>query len=324
MKNILIFDHANILVVGDIMLDRYKYGDVDRISPEAPVPVVRISGEDIAPGGAANVAVNLRGLGCQVELIGYIGIDNDGQELISEIARHGVGYPNIISSTAPTISKTRIIAGRQHIVRYDNDSNINTNKHRDEYEKTFISRLIDAATERVFDVVVISDYAKGTITDEVMKTIKSLFLCPIICDIKPVNMELFHDVFCITPNIMEARQLVGIDNDKSLPELANLLKRKLNLKTVIITLSQDGIFLLDQQNRTHLFKAHVSVDYNDPCGRLDVTGAGDTVLSTLAACISMGHNIQEAVQLSNLAAGVVVRRIGTATCSVKDLNIAYL
>lgn len=324
MDNKLMFDNANVLVVGDIMLDVYMYGVASRISPEAPVPVVQIYEEDIAAGGAANVAVNLRKLGCQVELVGYIGDDQDGDELKGELSKHDIGHDASVISIGSTISKTRILADGQHMIRYDDDSTIDTERHRSYHEEAFIQRLINLSRKQSFDAVVISDYAKGTITDRIMKTVKRVFVGPIICDIKPINSELFHNVFCITPNLAEARQLANMDSNCTPEDVAYVIKKKLNVRNVIITMSGDGILLLDEKNRRHRFKSHIAIDPNDPIGRLDVTGAGDTVLSTIAACVAAKKDIIEAVKLSNLAAGIVVRKTGTATCSIGELQNAYL
>lgn len=316
--------NARILVVGDIMLDVYKYGIATRISPEAPVPVVQISKEDVSAGGAANVAVNLCKLGCKTELIGYIGNDYTGNQLRIELSRNGVKHDRLIKSIASTISKIRVLADRQHVIRYDNDSTINTPTHRDKCESVLIELLTVLGREQSFDVVVVSDYAKGTITANIMDTIKSSFTCPIICDMKPINRELFHDVFCLTPNLIEAKQLVDMENHQTLLDVAVAIKKKFHLDIVVITLSEDGIFFLDRDGQSHMFPAYVSVNRDNPGRRLDVTGAGDTVLSTLAACIAVKYDLLEAVKLSNLAAGIVVGKTGTATCHIEELQNAYL
>jgi D-beta-D-heptose 7-phosphate kinase/D-beta-D-heptose 1-phosphate adenosyltransferase len=324
MTQPLTFCDTQILVVGDIMLDVYKYGIASRISPEAPVPVVKISRESTNAGGAANVAANLRGLDCRVTLVGYIGDDDVGHQLRAKLSQHNIDHENLIQSITPTISKTRVLADGQHIIRYDYDSEIDTPSHRKLYEATLIKRLTELGQQRSFNVIVVSDYAKGTITDEVMQVIKSSFSCPIVCDIKQINSELFHNVFCITPNLVEAQQLVELKDMDTLPNIAHAIKQKFSLEAVIITMSHDGIFLLDQDDQSYVFPAYVSINQDDPCGRLDVTGAGDTVLSTLAACISNDYSLLQSVKISNLAAGIVVGKIGTAVCHIKELQNAYL
>lgn len=299
------------------MLDIYKYGVVSRISPEAPVPIVRISHEDITAGGAANVAANLRELGCQVELAGYIGDDDVGHQLRIKLTQQGINHENLIQSITPTISKTRVLAGRQHMIRYDDDSTIDTPQHQESYEPILMRLLERLSKEQSFDVVIVSDYDKGTITNNVMGIIKSCFSCPIICDFKPINGPLFHNVFCVTPNLGEAKQLVVPYEHDTLFELITKIKQSLKVESVIITLSQDGICLLDQNNDFCILGAQTIV-----LG--DITGAGDTVISTLAACLATGHSLVESVKLCNLAAAVVVRKIGTATCSIQELRNANL
>ncbi len=320
----LTFDNIKVLVIGDLMLDIYKYGTASRISPEAPVPVVLVREQDWICGGAANVAMNKRELGCQVELVGYIGNDHIGYNLKAELRRHGIPLIHSVESSSATISKTRIISDRQHMIRYDDDSDINTHMHQQMYERILISRIAELSRKKTFDVVVVSDYAKGTITKEVMDVIKESFECPIICDIKPANKYLFTDVFCIVPNLAEAMEISTLPCDSTLKCLAEGIKYDLGLHIVIITLSQDGLFLLDESSEPHLFKAHVSVDQNDPGGMPDVTGAGDTVLSTFASCIAKGYTTEKSSILGNLTAGIVVRKKGTATCSLEELNNAYL
>jgi len=323
MIDLMNFEDTKALVVGDLMLDIYKYGTVSRISPEAPVPVVLVTHETVSAGGAANVAVNLKGLGCQVELIGYMGDDHAGDMLEDELDKNGVLHRHSVASNTSTISKTRVISDKQHMIRYDDDSNINTHMHRQVHERSLIHKITAISQKKTFDVVVVSDYAKGTITKEVMDTIKASFECPIVCDIKPANKHLFTGVFCVAPNLAEAIKM-SPDNDSTLKGLAKAIKDDLGLLTVMITLSQNGLFLLDEKDEPHLFKPHVAVYKNDPSGAIDVTGAGDTVLSTFASCIASGYTTEESALLGNLAAGVVVRKPGTAVCSVEELKNAYL
>ena len=317
------FETTKVLVVGDLMLDIYKYGTASRMSPEAPVPVVLVSSEVVSAGGAANVAMNLRGLGCQVELIGYFGSDHVGDMLKSELNKHGILHRHSVESNASTISKTRVISDRQHMIRYDDDSNINTHMHRQVHENSLIHKITAISQKKTFDVVVVSDYEKGTITQPVMDMIKQSFVCPVVCDLKPANKYMFTNVFCVVPNLTEAIAMAQ-NNDSTLKGLAKAIKYDLGLQSVLITLSQDGLFLLDENDKPHLFKAHVPVDQNDPSVILDVTGAGDTVLSTFASCLVNGYTTEESAYLGNLAAGVVVRKTGTAVCSVEELQNAYL
>ena len=322
MIDLINFENIKVLVVGDLMLDIYKYGTASRISPEAPVPVVLVTNEIVSAGGAANVAMNLRGLGCQVELIGYMGGDHAGDMLKAKLDKKGVLHRHSVESNSSTISKTRVISDRQHMIRYDDDSNINTHMHRLVHENELIHKIGAISRKKTFDVVVVSDYAKGTITQPVMDMIRQSFGCPIVCDLKPANKYMFTNVFCVMPNSIEAKEMAPAASN--IKQTSKAIKDDLGLHVVVITLSQDGLFLLDENNDSHLFKAHVSVDQNDPSGRLDVTGAGDTVLSTFASCIAKGYTTEESAKLGNIAAGVVVRKPGTAVCSVEELRNAYI
>lgn len=318
--NKTMFRKTRVLVIGDIMLDTYKYGIASRISPEAPVPIVLVSREENKAGGAANVAVNLKALGCYVELLGYVGDDDNGCKLRKELCRYGIIQENLVESMSPTVSKTRIVVGNQHLIRYDDDSNMNMLIHRHSYEHALIQSISELSKRQSFDIVVVSDYAKGVITEAVMNSIKASFSCKILCDIKPVNAGLFKDVFCVVPNLTEALQLVDVSDDYTFPELASKIKSKLDLEAVVITLSKDGIFLLDQHDETHLFQAHTVENQNKSNRVLDVTGAGDTFISTLAACLATEHSLVESARLANLAAAIVVGKIGTEVCSVKELQ----
>lgn len=321
MTDQLVFNNAKILIVGDVMLDVYKYGKAICISPEAPIPVVLISRKESKAGGAANVGVNLRQIGCGVvKLVGYVGEDYAGDQLIDIISKNGIDSDNLIVSTTSTITKTRILADRQHIIRYDDDSSFGTQSHRKRYESVLIQQLKNLSDNQSFDIVIVSDYNKGTITNKVMETIKLCFPCPIICDFKPINSALFHDVFCITPNLDEAKLLIASYKYENLYKLIVKIKQLLKVKSVVITLSHDGICFLDQNDDYHKLDARVIINSNDPMDRLDVTGAGDTVLSVLAVCLATGYSLAESVRLSNLAAGVVVRKIGTAVCSIEELQ----
>ncbi len=306
------FRKTRVLVIGDIMLDIYKYGQTFRISPEAPVPVVKVSGQSVAAGGAGNVAVNLRALGCHVELLGYIGSDDNGGQLKAELLKYGVIHSNLVESQVfPTISKTRIIVDGQYTLRYDDDSTL------DVWGIGVCQTLSKLIHDQSFDIVIVSDYAKGTVTKKVMDILKTSFRGKIICDTKPVNAHLFKGVFCMVPNLKEALELVGVSSHYTWTELARKIKNRFDLEAVVITLSECGIFLLDQKNHSTFLRAHVDPD--KPNCVLDVTGAGDTVISALAACIAVGYEMSEAVRISNLAASIVVRKQGTTTCSIKEL-----
>ena len=297
------------LVVGDLMLDEYLHGSVTRISPEAPVPVVSAEREDLIPGGAANVMINMRSMGCNVTGAGYVGEDRTGDELLELLRCGQIDNSGICRyDESQTIHKTRILAHGQHVVRYDRDSNFSK-------ASGLVKKLSNL--DNCFDVSVVSDYDKGTITEPVMKFLKDRFSCPVICDIKPVNKDIFNGVYCITPNLREAAAMTAYDEHPY--KIAASLKKMMNLQTVVITLSDEGIICIDKDDNGFGYKAYTEVDEHDPNRRLDVTGAGDTVTSVLAACIGSNISMTEAVFISNVAAGVVVNKVGTAVCTWNEL-----
>jgi len=307
---------TRILVVGDMMLDLYLRGKASRISPEAPVPVVLAEHEDKVPGGAANVIVNLCDLGCQVTGVGFIGNDDEGDFLVNTLDSYGVNTEVMTRCSLPTIHKTRVLANGQHVVRFDFDSDFRDLKKEQNNLADMISVL---GMSRRFDAVIVSDYCKGTVTLDLMNSIKASFSCPVICDTKPQNKDLFYKTYCITPNILEAKQMLGRSNGMKPLELAKALKEELELQSIIITMAEDGILCVDEKNDVISYPAHVEIHDHDPRQRFDVTGAGDTVISVFTACMSAGYTMQESVLAANIAAGVVVRKVGTASCSFEEL-----
>lgn len=301
------------LVIGDLMLDIYLRGKANRISPEAPVLVVAAEKKQLLPGGAANVAVSLRELGCTVRLSGFVGNDWEGDLLVSSLSERGIATDTIVQCGEPTISKTRVLANGQHVVRYDIDSNFSCVKERE-------SILESVSSAEDFDIVVVSDYNKGTICHKLMDLIRARFRCPVVCDIKPANRSMFHGVYCIAPNLVEAKQMAGSD-DKSAPlDIAIELKRKMELESIIITLADEGLLFVGEDDQSCFLEAYTKFDEHDPMGRLDVTGAGDTVLGTFAACLGANIESKYAVFAANVAAGIVVRKTGTATCTFDELT----
>jgi len=213
--------------------------------------------------------------------------------------------------------KTRVLANGQHIVRFDFDTDfakVSENKRLD------IAGYIEAlASMRRFDAVLISDYCKGTITQSVVTTIKNNFTCPIVVDTKPQHKHYFDKVWCITPNLDEAKQMIRHSSVDEPFAIARTLKEEMSLQSIIITLADKGILLIDEDNKEILYNAYTSVDKH-PTQRFDVTGAGDTVVSVFAACLAAGIKTEDAVYVANIAAGIVVKKIGTATCSYNELE----
>ncbi len=307
-----------ILVVGDLMLDVYLRGKANRISPEAPVPVVAAECREFIPGGAANVMANLRALGCDVTAVGFLGNDDEGERLLDILESTGVKTESIIfTDELSTIHKTRVLANGQHVVRFDFDSDFS--KISEDKRSDLIGYMQTLVNVRHFDAVVVSDYCKGTITSDVMATIKESYSCPIIADTKPQHKSYFHNTWCITPNLDEAKQMIEHRSEDDLFAIARELKEEMSLQSIIITLADKGILLIDEDNNELLYNAYVNVDEHDPTQRFDVTGAGDTVISVFSACVAAGLKTSEAVYAANIAAGIVVSKIGTASCSYDEL-----
>ncbi len=295
-----------ILVVGDVMLDVYLHGKAHRISPEAPVPVVAVEKEVMVPGGAGNVAVNVGALGCQTFIAGYVGQDKEGDCLKRYFESENIDTSYLITHELLTTCKTRILADHQHVVRCDRDSIVSSKV------------LSENLRNDDFDVIVISDYNKGTINSSVMSVL-SHFSCPIICDGKPINKNLFHGLFCIAPNLSEAKQMANLDDDASNHDIAQHLISEMSLQCIILTMADEGILFLDNTGEKLSLPAYIDGKHNAR-ERLDVTGAGDTIISTFAAAIAAGVPGHQAVFISNVAAGMVVRKIGTSFCSIKELR----
>lgn len=309
--------NKRILVIGDLMLDIYLRGKANRISPEAPVPVVSAEKRELIPGGAANVMMNLNAMGCEVVGSGFIGDDEEGNFLLDALMDVDIDCSFIFTTPLSTIHKTRVLANGQHIVRYDFDSDFTRLKQ----EKGTLSRWVRGhGSGMSFDAVIVSDYNKGTVSLDLMNAVVNTFACPILCDIKPCHRDLFSGVWCITPNLSEAKQMLGYDNSSDIFAIARSLKYKMDLRSIVITLADKGILLIDENDQEVHYQAYTSVDEHDPTQRFDVTGAGDTVISVLAACKAAGISTREAVFAANVAAGIVVNKIGTAVCSFDELS----
>lgn len=295
------------------MMDQWVWGKVKRISPEAPVPVVDVDYYTYTPGGAANVVNNLRALGANVSLSGVIGRDYIGSRLKRELKNKHVEIKGLITdSTRPTTLKTRIVAHSQQVVRADYEK-------KDNVAKNIVKELIKFLEKKNdFDCVLISDYNKGVITDDLMKKIIPVFLekgMKIVGGPKPVNIKLFKDVTVVTLNQGEAGQCCDIEikDEKSLCLAGEKILVDLKAKAVLVTRGEEGMSLFDENGRIHHIPALASQVY-------DVSGAGDTVISVLALALSCGANLLDATILSNYAAAIVVKKIGTATVTPQELS----
>lgn len=303
------------LVIGDIMLDRYLIGDVSRISPEAPVPVLLVKSQQDRPGGAANVAVNLALLGINTSLIGCIGNDNEGIALNALIQQNGINVEGIIcSKNRPTIAKTRVLGGHQQMLRLDQEDS----RHFNDAENTQLLTAIQQQLDRNRPtIVVLSDYAKGllnpTICQAIIKQCRSKNI-PVLVDPKGRDFSKYQGATALTPNKKEIAEACNTHlQDSTLMQKANTLKTSLALDFLAVTLSEEGISLLDDNE--HLLPAVAQQVF-------DVSGAGDTVIATLAAGLMHDLPALHSLELANIAAGIVVGKVGTVPITKDELLIA--
>lgn len=306
------FSGRQILVVGDLMLDRYWTGPTGRISPEAPVPVTRVDEEFQRPGGAGNVALNATSLDSAALLLGYVGDDPEAQLLQSGLEEAGVSCRFETLPGQRTITKLRVLSRSQQLMRLDFETGFA------EVDKT---ALIQQYSNALPDcaVVVLSDYGKGTLSDpQAMISLARDAGIPVLVDPKGEDFTKYRNASLITPNQSEFEAVVGpCADDAELLAKGEQLRAELNLEALLITRSERGMVLL-QKSRTPVTLATRAREV------FDVTGAGDTVIGTLAAAIAAGADYESAMNLANLAAGVVVRKVGTATASVAELQRAML
>lgn len=304
--------NPKILVIGDIIVDQYLWGSSDRISPEAPVPVIKIENQSIVLGGAGNVTNNLSALGAEVDLISVIGnckVSNELKELLLNI---NVNTKYLVCETKRiTSKKSRIIASHQQVIRYDHESTIEINKESTQQIIDIVKKIINK-----YDVVLLSDYGKGVLTSHLTKSLISIANksgIKILVDPKGLDYSKYKDAYLITPNKKEASEAtnINIKNKKTLKEAMSILKKTCNLSYSLVTLSEDGIAILDNKLRIYPTVAREI---------FDVTGAGDTVLASLGFALACGKGIDDAVKFSNLASGVVVGKIGSATASLDEIS----
>ncbi|MBR9677233.1 D-glycero-beta-D-manno-heptose 1-phosphate adenylyltransferase [Candidatus Woesearchaeota archaeon] len=299
------FSKKHILVLGDVMLDEFLIGDVSRINPEAPVPVLHVKSRIFKPGGAANVASNVVSLGAKCTLIGRVGKDNAATILKKSLDVRDINHKLVIDDVL-TIRKTRSIAQNQHLLRVDFENNTPMSAEQTKKALANIKKIKNV------DLIIISDYNKGFITKELMSEIKKLNI-PIIADIKPQNKELFSNVHLITPNLKEAQKLSGISgtSQEIVEQIGKKLVTELNTN-VIITRSKDGISLFEKNSAQHHIPTNAVEVY-------DVTGAGDTVIGAIGLSIASNASLTQSAIIANHAAGVVVGKVGTATTTQKEL-----
>lgn len=301
---------AHVMVVGDVMLDRYWHGPTSRISPEAPVPVVRVDDSEDRPGGAANVALNIASLGAQVTLSGLIGCDDNAAILDRLLSTAGISSCFQRSSEIPTITKLRVMSRNQQLIRLDFESSLD-GVETDELMTSVNARLGEC------DLMILSDYGKGTLA-----RVQALIAAGrragkrVLVDPKGSDFRRYRGASIITPNLSEFEAVVGrCDSDEVLAGRGEALRAELGLEALLITRSERGMTLI----REGLAPLHMPTRAQEV---FDVTGAGDTVIGVLGLALAAGHGLPDAMALANLAAGLVVAKPGTATVTIGEVEAA--
>ncbi len=302
------FSKYHVLVIGDVMLDRYIHGSVDRISPEAPVPILGVEKRENRLGGAANVALNLKGLGAEVSVISIIGDDVAGKDLVSLFIENNIDVNLITDKSRPSTCKTRVMSSSQHLLRVDEESSENISP-------TIESKLLESLTTLIknknIDLVILQDYNKGVFTTtSIVKIINVLRDNTIKYAVDPkfVNSELYRDAFLFKPNLLEAKAISNKDNYSA---IADEIKVMLNAKNVVLTLAAEGMYCVSDEGGYHVKTMSKDI--------VDVCGAGDTVIATLSLALLEGFSLELATRLANRAAGIVCQKSGVAPIYKEDL-----
>lgn len=306
------FKKKKILVIGDLILDRYIWGKVSRISPEAPVPVVEVTEENFLLGGASNVAHNIVSLGASATIVGMAGNDRSGELMLEILGEKGIKSSGVLRGSRPTTVKTRVIAHNQQVVRFDREN-------KDKIDNRILKNLLQYIQQEIpgHDGVIVSDYKKGIITPELMKEI---IKCSrhhntfVAVDPKVGHFHFYRYVSLVTPNVMEATHASGIEikDEKTLIRAGKMLLKKLSCEAVLVTKGEHGMSLFDKERVTHIptLAKHV----------YDVTGAGDTVIATFTLAHVSGASMRNAAVIANHAAGIVVGEVGTAVAAQEQLR----
>ena len=302
------FDTARVLVVGDVMLDRYWHGATSRISPEAPVPVVKVGNAEDSPGGAGNVALNLAALGAAATLVGLVGLDEAGEELETRLRAAGVLCDFEKVADKPTITKLRIVSRHQQLIRLDFEEAFDISSAQAVNAK--VAALLDGT-----DVVIVSDYNKGALAAvSALITQARKQGVRVLVDPKGEDFTKYRGATLLTPNLHEFEQVMGAcESEEDLVAKGRLLIKELELEALLVTRGEHGMSLI----RANEAELHIPARARDV---FDVTGAGDTVISVLGAALAAGAGLPEAVALSNIAAGLAVTRVGTVAVSGPELR----
>ena len=299
-----------ILVIGDVMLDRYWMGQVNRISPEAPVPILEVYDAVDKPGGAANVAKNLSDFGMDVTLVGLTGNDEASEKLTQLLSKTNIKYKPIIDPKVRTTMKLRVIDKNQQLMRID---------HEDKNLSNLVLKSLKdiESSMNLFDGIIISDYDKGMIKPIIKKILSKANKLGIqtFIDPKGKDFSFYKNAFLLKPNQKEFEDIVGIcPTKKSLVDKGEKLRKKLSLKYLLLTQGKKGMILFEENKVT----SHIAHQQDV----FDVTGAGDTVISILATYVISGKSIATAVKMSNIAAGLSIKKLGSTSVSQKELNNA--
>lgn len=315
---LLSFSTKRIAVIGDLMLDEYIVGDVNRVSPEAPVPVVNVYSEKLILGGAANVIANLNSMGTKVYPYSVIGNDENGKKLKKELDEICVSLDGIIETRErPTIVKKRILAGHQQLLRMDWEKKHDINEVQENSLLAKIKKNIDN-----LDAIILSDYAKGVLTKKLIRRIIELAREKgkiVAVDPKPSNVKNYVGATFLTPNVKEALESLSIKElyvkDEVLKNVGFQLKNDLELDHLVMTRSEKGIAIFEEETMLAIPTFAKEV--------YDVTGAGDTVISIYTLCLTAGLSYEIAAKIANTAAGIVVGKLGTATTSILEIIDFY-
>ena len=307
------FERCKILVVGDLMIDEYLWGSVERISPEAPVQVVSVENQEYTPGGSGNVVNNLVALGAKVLAVGVIGTEREGTLLLEKFKSIGVDTRGIIQEPErPTTRKTRIIAENQHVLRIDRETNKVISNRTFQAIADFTEKIM-----REVDIVLISDYGKGMVTKSMLSglvTLAKKHKKITIADPKGLDFKKYSGVSMITPNRKEANLALGVEiaDESSVYETGAKILESHEIDKLLITCGKDGMVFFEKNKKPYQISAVARQVY-------DVSGAGDTVLSVLGVSLASGMSYKEGIKLANAAAGIVVGKVGTATVSKKEI-----
>jgi D-glycero-beta-D-manno-heptose-7-phosphate kinase len=309
------FSQSGVLVVGDVMVDHFIWGNVSRISPEAPVPVVDVQKDSILLGGCANVLNNIHAMGGKVYVAGVIGADSVGKKLLKELGDRKIETKGIVvEKNRPTTLKTRIVAHGQQMVRFDKEN-------RKSIPQSSINKILEyvKSLRKKIGAIVISDYSKGVVSKELVQGIKNIiadsniFIC---LDPKQNNFAIYKGADVITPNHYEVQRAAGLDitGANDIQQVSKSLLKKYAFPAILVTRGEEGMSLFENGRKiVHTyFPSQAKEVY-------DVTGAGDTVIGLLALGLAAQASMKEATCLANLAAGLVVEKVGTATVSQKEL-----